>query len=79
MPCDLSALQVTSSTLTTFTEAAFFKRVSGDLDQVDGGVTRGRLTFGCLVNLGESYKFLRTLGLMREKASSSKQGGEAAR
>ena len=78
--CALRSLapKVTSSTLTTFTEAAFFKRVSGDLDQVDGGVTRGRLTFGCLVNLDESYKFLRMLGLMHGKGSS-KPGGEAAR
>ena len=65
-------VKVLSSTLTTLTEAAFFKRVSGDLEQVVDGATIGRLHFGCLVNLDEGYKFLRVLGLIAEKRAGSK-------
>ena len=73
----VAALKVITSTLTTFTEAAFFKRVSGDLDQVAGGKTTGRFTYGCMVNLDESYKFLRMLGLMHEKSGASRSTGDS--
>lgn len=65
-------VKVASSTLTTFTEAAFFKRVSGDLEQVVDGATIGRVHFGCLINLDEGYKFLRVLGLIAEKRAGGK-------
>ena len=55
----VSKVKVVSSTLTTFTEAAFFKRVSRDLEQVVDGATISRVHFGCLVNVDEGYKFLR--------------------
>ena len=73
----VAALKVITSTLTTFTEAAFFKRVSGDLDQVAGGKTTGRYTYGCMVNLDESYKFLRMLGLMHERSGASRSAGDS--
>ena len=65
------AVRVLSSSLTSFTEQAFFKRVSGDLDQIVDGDFKGRVHFGCLVNLDEGYKFLRMLGLMSDKGPSS--------
>ena len=58
---------VQSAMLTTFTEAAFFQRCAGDWDQIaqasEHGVC-GRMHFGVLVNLDESYKLLRMLGLV---------------
>ena len=40
-------VKVVGSTLTTFAEAALFKRISGDLEQVVGGANIGRVHLGC--------------------------------
>jgi hypothetical protein len=69
---EVAKTKVLSSTLTSFTEAAFFKRVAGDLDQVVDGHAPGRVHFGCLVNLDEGYKFLKMLGLVVEKKGGSR-------
>ena len=66
-----SSLQVASSTLTTFTEAAFFQRCSGDFEQVtQSTVLGGRVHYGCLINLDEAYKLFRMLGLLTSAAHS---------
>ena len=49
----LRMVKVITSSLQTFTEGAFFKRVSGDLDQLVGADIPGRVHFGCLINLDE--------------------------
>ena len=68
--------KVASCVLTTFTKAAF-QRCTGDWQQVVHGMERGvpgRMLKGVLVNLDESYKFLRMLGLV----TPEKKGQDAA-
>ena len=59
--------RVNSSTLTSFTDAAFFQHCAGDWDQVKDGALHGipgRVHYGQCVNLDESYKLLRMIGSM---------------
>ena len=55
----------TSCSLMTFTEAACFKHVSGDLRQVADGKVQGRVRVGCLVNLDEE-----TLQMLRVRLTA---------
>lgn len=71
-----SGLKVVSSTLTTFTEAAFFHRCSGDFNQVpDSKAGAQRIHFGTLVNLDEAYKLYRMLGLLGVEGHSKSTSG----
>ena len=63
---------VNSSTLTSFTEAAFFQRCAGDWDQVvpsEKHTLSGRVYFGTLVNLDEAYKYFKMIGLVPAQSS----------
>ena len=65
---------VQSTMMSTFTEAAFFQRCAGDWDQIAQGPEHGvcgRMHYGVLVNLDESYKLLRTLGLIAAEKKNS--------
>jgi len=48
------------------------------LDQVENGETQGRVHFGSLINLDEGYKFLRMLGLVRDKKGIGRDGADTS-
>ncbi|CAK9116147.1 unnamed protein product [Durusdinium trenchii] len=56
-------LKLKSCTLTSFTEAALWERCGADWQQCSSGHFAGRNHYSTLLNLDESYKFLRYLGL----------------
>jgi hypothetical protein len=69
----IKSVRVESSTLTAFTEAAFFQRTSGDFDQLLPSQWHdllGRIFFGTSVNLDEAYRFLKMVGLIPNSASA---------
>ena len=68
---DLRKLKMKSCTLTSFTEAALWERCSSDWQQCATGQLSGRVHFSTILNLDESYKFLRYLGL-----SANAKGGD---
>ena len=64
---------VKSTTMTSFAEAAFFQRASGDFSQLarpDPTETiEGRFDLANLLNLDEAYKFIKMLGHVAQSAS----------
>ena len=73
--------RVRSSTLTSFTEAAFFQRCAGDWDQVQHpeptGELRGRFHYSTLLTVDEAYKFLKMLGLVSQSSNDKKVDASA--
>lgn len=69
--------RIWSSTLTSFTEAAFFQRCAGDWNQVEHpepvGELRGRFHYSTLLNVDEAYKFLKMIGLVSQSSSGDKK------
>ena len=78
------APQVTlwSTTLSSFTEPAFFQRCAGDwcqnTDENAPEAVSGRFHFSTLLNLDEAYKFLKMLGLVSQASSGDKKVDAAA-
>ena len=72
-------VKVESSMLTSFTEAAFFQRCSGDWNQVAPSELHGlsgRVYFGTLMNLDEAYRFLKMVGLVPAQNGKGRAGGK---
>ena len=72
----IRALHVESSTLSSFTEAAFFQRCAGDWSQVTPSERHdlsGRIFYGTSIHLDEAYLFLKMLGLIPASGSGRNQ------
>jgi hypothetical protein len=64
-------VKIHSSTLTSFTDAAFFQRCAGDWDQIvpsERHNASGRCHFSTLINLDEAYKYLKMVGVISNVA-----------
>ena len=72
------AVKVESSTLSSFTEAAFFQRCASDWDQAVPSELHnlvGRLFFGTSINFDEAYRFLKMIGLVPNSSTVKTDSG----
>jgi hypothetical protein len=79
-PNRLPPVRLNSSTLSAFTEPAFFQRCAGDWDQVvtsEAHDLRGRVHFSTLVNLDEAYKYFKMVGLVLGSGSGKTQDAQS--